>query len=130
MTRLDLIRTEDIMLDGIELYNISVALKITPSSGLAPQKDPIMYQYPAVIMTGNYRGLEVTIRSTATEALFDSLDGTLNPLLLVSGTLVRKCVHDRCTEHGFFFLVSVAHDLLDCLCGDNESVIENLRSHL
>lgn len=130
MTHLDGLHMDDkIMPDGNELQNICVALKITHTSGSAPQKDPVMYQLPAVILSGDYRGLEVTIRITDGHAIFDRLDGTISPLLMVSGTLVRKCIHDRCAEHGFFFLCSVAHDLFYCLNRD-ESIIKNFNSHL
>lgn len=94
MTRLSLRHRYGDIPDRSKQHGVFMALRdpLTSNTSNIISKDAsIMYQLPAVIMRGQYRGLEVTLHTKIGDSLIDSLDGSINPLLRVSGLLVREC---------------------------------------
>jgi len=124
MTRLSLRHRYGDNPDRSEQHGVFMALKVPPTSNTSNiiSKDAsIMYQLPAVIMRGEYRGLEVILHTKIGGSLIDSLDGSINPLLRVSGLLVRERNQHTSPDHVFSFIASEAHDWLDCIEYDSRT---------
>jgi hypothetical protein len=51
------------------------------------ENDSHVYQLLVTILNGEDRGLEVTLHAKFERSMVDSLDGTISPLLRVSGTV-------------------------------------------
>lgn len=92
-----------------ELNDVYVALKIIRPNSNGLFDNSIARLLPAVIMTGEFRGLEVTLCSRAGDLIIDSLDGTVAPLLKVSGLLIMH------SQNNNYFFVAKAEDLLASL---------------
>lgn len=93
-----------------KLQDVYIALIAPEESILLTDNEYHVYQLRATILNGDNRGLEVILHTKFECSMVDSLDGTVSPLLRVSGRLVRVPVpFIPC------FIASEAHDLLDCL---------------
>jgi hypothetical protein len=92
--------------------DVSLALKINPTSNSVLHPLSIMHQRPAIILNGKFKGLEVTLCQRVGERVIDDLDGTVAPLLKVSGFLVQGSMH---SQDKIYFFADKAEDLLDSM---------------
>lgn len=73
----DMLCRGDIIPVPYEQKDDFIASKITPTSSLFRRTDSIVYRLPAVILGGNFRGLEVMHYTSPGEFIIDNLDGTI-----------------------------------------------------
>jgi hypothetical protein len=95
-----------------EQIDVSLALKITPTSNCILHALSTVHQLPAIILNGKFKGLEVTLCVRIGEPIIDGLDGTVSPLLKVSGLLVKGSMN---SQDKIYFFATKAKDLIDSI---------------